>query len=221
MKKPLVPHLWRPLLLAACCLFTFVALGPSAAAAESTGAEADRSIFYGEVTAVDGNGITIAIATLDFQGGFRQRGNGDGTFTGQNSVPDGDTPSSTTQPDGGAPQSLTPGGGRMNFAGNLTFTGESVTGQITGDIVLTKQAWDMGASNPPDTATNDGGQGNNPTNPQRPQGAMPMGQRFGFMGEEAFLEDITVGCIVVLTYRTSTQTLLSIHIISSPQSAGE
>jgi hypothetical protein len=116
---------------------------------------------------------------------------------------------------------MAPNGGRRNFADNLTYTGETVTVQITDGIALTKQGsqadWEKEAPNSPGPAATDGGQGNNPSDTQRPQGAMQMGQGYGFVGVKATLEDITVDCIVVLTYQTSTQALLSVHILSAQQ----
>lgn len=224
MKKLFVPRMWQAILLAACFLLTVMTTGTALATAES-GDDTDRSIFYGKVTAVSGNSITVAIATLTMPEGFGQRDNEGDSFNGQNSAPGGNSSTITVQPDGSAPQGMMPQGGRRSFADNLTYTGESVTVQITGDIVLTKQGsqedWGKEAPNPPDPAAMNSGQGNNPFDSQRPQGAMIVGQGPGFMSEEASLEDITVDCIVVLTYQTSTQELLSLHILSTPQTAGE
>jgi hypothetical protein len=221
MKKLFVPRMLQAILLAACFLFTIMIMGTALGAAESSGDETDRSVFYGKVTAIDGNSITVAIAALTMPEGFGQRENGGAEFNGQNGTPGGNNPPSTTQPDGSASQGMVPNGGRRNIADNLTFTGEAVTVQITDNIVLTKQGpqtdWDKEAQNSPDPAATDGSQGNNPTGTQRPQGSTSMGQGPGFMDEEATIEDITVDSIVVLTYQTSTQALLSVHILSTPQ----
>ena len=220
LKKVFAASAIQAVMLAACFLFTIMASGTALATAQSPVDETDRSVFYGKVTAVDGNSITVAIATWTMPDGFKPRENGDGTLGGQNGAPGGNDPASTVRPDGSVPQ-----GGRRNFADNLTFTGESVTVQITGSIALTKQDtqadWNKEAPNPPGQAATDGSQGNNPSGSQRPQGTMVMGQGPGFTGVDAALEDITVDSIVVLTYQTSTQALLSVHILSTPQAEGE
>lgn len=220
MKKLFAPRIMQAIMLAACFLFSIMTSETALATAASPGDAADRSVFYGKITAVDGNSITVAIATWAVPEGFGQRKNGDGTPSGQNGVPGSNDPSGTVQPGGSAPQ-----GGRRNIADSLTFTGESVTVQITDSIDLTKQDtqedWNKEAQNTPDPAAADLSQGNNPSGSQRSQGMMPMGQGPGFTGVEATLQDITVDCIVVLTYQTSTQALLSVHILSTPQAEGE
>jgi hypothetical protein len=220
VKKLFLPSMRKAFLLAVCILFTVTSTGTAFATAESEGDETDRSVFYGKVTAVDGNSITVAVATLDMPGGFGQRANGDAASNGQSGVQGGSNPSGTEQPGG-----ETVPGGRRNFANNLTFTGESVTVQITDGIVLTKQGTqadsNMGAPNPQGQDAMGGNQGNAPAGSPRPQGTAPMRQGPGFAGEEATLEDITVDSIVVLTYQTSTQALLSVHIFSTLQTAGE
>lgn len=220
LRKMFAPRITQAILLAACFLFTIMTSGTALATAASPGDAADRSVFYGKVTAVDGNSITVAIATWDKPQGFGQRENGDGALGGQNGAPGSNDPSGAAQPGGSASQ-----GGRRNIADSLTFTGETVTVQITDSIALTKQDtqadWNKEAPNTPDPAAADLSQGNNPSGSQRPQGMMPMGQGPGFTGVEATLQDITVDCIVILTYQTSTQALLSVHILSTPQAAGE
>jgi hypothetical protein len=220
MKKVLVPNTKQALLLAVCFLFTFMTIGAALATAESTGTETDRSVFFGKVTAVDGNSITVAIATMTMPEDFGKNGNRGGSPNGQNGTPGSNDPNSKAPANGNAPQ----GSGR-SFADTLTYTGESVTIQITDSIALTKQGSpaepNKNAPNPPDAAKTDGSQRNNNMGSQGPQGTMPAGQGPGFTGEEAALEDITVDSIVVLTYQTSTQTLLSVHILSMPQAAGK
>ena len=190
------------------------------ALAESSIEQNDRSIFFGKLTQIDGDYVTIAIGTMDLP-----QIPDSGNANGQNNAQSGNPPAQ------GEGQRQ---GGR-NYLSNLTLTGELVTVQITSAVTLTKQgAWPerqgadatFGTTVPQDGGP---GQGNAPA---RPEGTPPasdsqqqsrqggFGGMYGanmFGGETATFSDLAVDAIVMLTYQTSTQALLSVHILSLPE----
>lgn len=171
----------------------------SAAMAQNAGGQEDRSVFYGQVTAIDGASVTIAIGTVSVPQMPAQGGNSGGQ---QN----------------GAPR----GGGMGGLADSFAPTGEYVTVMITEAVTLTKQGARM-QSGQPGEGRGAQPQGTPPAG-NLPQGTPPAGgdggnrpegMGFGGQGEAAALSDLEVGSYVILTYQTSTQALLSVHILGS------
>ncbi len=193
--------------------------------AETTGEQTDRSIFFGKVTQIDGDYVTVAIATMDMPQMPDQGNAGGQSSNGQSGNP----------PAGNDGQQR----GGWNFAGSLTLTGELVTVQITNAVTLTKQgARPEGQGTMPgsgDAGQQGGRQGQDSQGnaPSRPEGTPPAGGdrqwergQGGFGGfnmfsggEAATFSDLTVDAIVMLTYQTSTQALLAVHIFSVPEAS--
>lgn len=191
------------LLLAVCFLFTVPVL--SAALASAAGEQTDRSVFYGQVTAISGTSVTIAIGTVTMP-----------------EIPAQDSSNGQSDSQNGAPQ----GGTMGNMLDSFTPTGESVTVQITDAVTLTKQGGQGMDGQQPDAFSGAnaqaGGQQNGSQAGGQPQSTPPAngergqgGMSFGGRGETAALSDLTVGSYVILTYQTSTQALLSVYILGT------
>lgn len=169
----------------------------------------DQTVVFGKVTAIGVNSIMVATAAMAMPDGTRQRD--------QNQA----TP---------APGENRDQGGRGNFQDRLTYTGETVTVQITSDVTLTKQGerqpdTTSGATlnagqdgqQPQGTPPVDAQNGQNGQQGNLPSGAPQGGFMMGFMGQgdPATMADITIGSIVVLTYQASTNKLLSVFILNT------
>ncbi len=191
------------LLLAVCFLFTVPVLSAALAgtAAEQTG----RSVFYGQVTAINGTNVTIAIGTVTMP-----------------EIPAQDSSNGQGGSENGAPQ----GGAMGSLLEGFTPTGESVTVQITDAVTLTRQGGPGMDGQHPDASSGAtaqaGGQQNGNQPGGRTQGTLPAngergqgGMGVGGWGETAALSDLAVGSYVLLTYQTSTQALLSVYILST------
>lgn len=161
----------------------------------------DQTIVFGKVTSIGTDSIIVATATMTMPDGAGQQ----------------DLNKATPAPGDNKDQ-----GNRGNFADRLTYTGETVTVQITSDVTLTKQgdyagtgamanAGQQPQGTPPANAQ--GGQQGNPPSGDGQRGGM------GFMGQgdPATMADIAIGSIVVLTYQTSTNKLLSVFIMKTSQ----
>lgn len=191
------------------------------ALAESSSEQNDRSIFFGKVTQIDGDYVTIAIGTMDMP-----QMPENGTANGQNNAQNGNPPAQ-----GDVQRQV----GR-NFLNNLTLTGEQVTVQITSAVTLTKQGVrpeGQGADATSGATVPQNGEQDQGNAPAKPEGTPPAGDNnqqrgqggFGGMGganmfasgETATLSDLAADTIVMLTYQTSTQALLSVHILSLPE----
>lgn len=211
MKKARKIRSFTALAAALALFFTSTALP---AMAQTTADQTDRSIFFGKVTQIDGEYVTIAIGTLDIPQMPAQGADGS-----QNSLPQGNPPSGGSQQRGG-----------RNFLNSLTMTGELVTVQITESVALTKQG-ERPEGQGAVQQDSEQGQGNTPA---RPEGTPPADRRNGQWergqgsfnglgmfggGEAATLNDLTVEAVVMLTYQTSTQALLAVHIFSLPETS--
>ena len=205
-------------LAAAMMLLALTLITP--AMAQSGSEQNDRSIFFGKVTQIDGDLVTVAIGNVEMPQMPDQSSAGgqDGT---QNTAP-------PVQNDGQRR-------GGSNFLENMTLTGELVTVQITDTVALTKQGARPEGQGADGTyggnAQQNGKQSQPPNQDNQPQGTLPAdgangrvrGQGgFGMFGggEEAVLSDLSVGDVVMLTYQTSTQALLAVHIFAAAENTG-
>jgi hypothetical protein len=110
----------------------------SSKAGGKTAVSADN-VVYGQVTAVNGNEITLALGTMDQRGGM-MGGGMQGTMP---QMPGGDgTASGSTQ--GTVPQM--PGGDGTNGGSLLTESGQTLTITITDTSILSKQSFGKDAS---------------------------------------------------------------------------
>jgi len=188
------------------------------ALAQSGTEQNDRSIFFGKVTQIDGDYVTIAIGTMDML-----QMPDSGNANGQSNAQSGNPPAQDDEQRKGG----------RDFLNNLTLTGELVTVQIAGAVTLTKQGArpeGQGADATSGATVPKNGEQGQGDAPARPEGTPPAGdsnqQRgFGGMGgpnmfgggETATLADLTADAIVMLTYQTSAQALLAVHILSLPE----
>lgn len=213
-------HRIRSFAALAAALMMLTAACALPAMAETAG-QTDRSIFFGKVTQIDGDYVTIAIGTMDAPQMPDQ-----GSAGGQNNAQGGNPPAGN---DGQRR------GGR-DFSGSLTLTGELVTVQITDAVTLTKQGArpeGQGVDAASGATAQQGGEQGQGNAPSRPEGTPPAGGdgqwergQGGFGGfnmlgggEAAVLSDLTVDAVVILTYQTSTQALLAVHIFSAPEAS--
>lgn len=159
------------------------------------------STIYGKVTAISGSKVTIALGTLNQQGG-NQKGSTSGSSAPQGNPPSGQSGSksgsgsnstagsSNTQQD--TPSSGMPGG----MGDQITLTGKSKTITISNTGIITKQS-----------SAGFGGQssnGQNSANTTSTSGST-----------SASLSDIRVGSVLKITYKNSLDNLVSVEILSS------
>lgn len=164
---------------------TSVAPGASAGSGGQTAANGENAI-YGEVTAVNGNEITIAVGTLNQQAwpsGQRPQGSGDRQSQ----------PNPTGQPDANA--SARPSGSRPSM---LELTGETKTIPVADESVITRPSFNR------PNGQNGNGQQNNGQEEQQPQAS----------AEKAGLADIQVGTTLRIEYASDKTTIQSITILT-------
>lgn len=167
------------------------------ASAGSQGSQAaanEQNAVYGEVTAINGNVITLTVGTLNQQtrpSGERQQGQGSKGQDQQNANPSG-------QPDANA--SARPSGSRPSM---LTMTGETKTITVTDESVITKPSF-----NRPSGQNGNGQQASQ-------QNSQQASQQPQFSNEKGSLSDIQVGATLRIVYASDNTTIQSIMVMGS------
>lgn len=176
------------------CNFSMTACSQPSTVTKSTTSTESLSTFYGQVTAIDGTKITLALGTL-FQPS--------GQFGGQNpeSRPTG------TIPDGSMPQGSLPSGETRpdRSFDILTLTGESKTIVVEDISILTKIDMSIGLP---------GSLPGNKSEPNTTAETTSSENVPSLSGEAATLADITIGSILMVTLDAESGKMTSVQIIS-------
>jgi len=185
----------------------------------ATASSSEQTTVYGKVTAVDGSKVTIALGTLNQQitvsgSNDTQQGGPVGGNQGDNQQ--GETTSGTNSGSNNIQQGTAPSGGPG--AADLTLTGASKTITISDASILTKQNRQGRGGHAPDAKTGasttaSGAPNGNAKSTSGIESENSTDRKSG--SDSAALTDITVGSILKVTYTTSSETLISVEIVSS------
>ena len=209
---------WKCLsvLLAVVCLAGLTGL--TACSKKTAAASFGQNVITGKVTAVSGNQITLALATMNTPSqpngkgsasgsGNSQTGtppNGQGNASGSGNGQTGTPPNGqgSASGSGNGQTGTPPSGGQNGIADNLKLTGKSKTITITDTTVIEKFSAQFGG----------GPGGANGTSSSSSSGASSSGS--------ASLSDIKTGTILQVTYQANSTVIQSVTIMGSSDTAG-
>ncbi len=187
--------------IAAACVLAITILPLAACTQQAASVQTDgQTTIYGQVTAIDGNKITLALGTMDQPSGTMPQGGNQPRGT----RPQGGNQPNGTWPQGGQPDSSNPQGNnqRGGFFNQLTLTGITKTITIADTSILTKiNRAGFGNQGPARNSGSGTGYGSKPTG------------TISAADDAATLADIAIGCILKVVYVASSEKLIAVQII--------